>query len=88
MWKPMGDSTGQCCTSLESTGHHIMRYPKRWPPPKAAATFLGGRPKAAPYYMVTCGFQGGVAYIFVNLRITVLILVIPCFRPHILDPIN
>ena len=62
MWKPVGDSTGQCCTSLESTGHHIMRYPKRWPPPpKAAATFMAGRPKPVPHYVVNCGFERGAA---------------------------
>ncbi len=73
MWKPMGDNTGQCCNSLESTGHHIMRNPKRWPPPKAAATFLGGRPKAAPHYAVICGFQRGAA----------LASAVPHWFPHV-----
>ena len=42
-------------------GHQIMRNPTRSPPSSAAAILLCVGPKAAPHYVVTCGFQRGAA---------------------------
>ena len=61
MWKPVGDSTAKCYTSLESTDHHIMRGGLR-PPTQQGGRRLRRRPPCwASHYVVICGFQRGVA---------------------------
>ena len=73
MWKPMGDSTGQCCTSLESTGYHIMRGGLR-PPTQQGGRRLRRRPPCwVSHYVVPCGFQRGAA----------LASAVPHWFPHV-----
>ena len=73
MWKPMGASTGQCCTSLQSTGHHIMRGGLR-PPTQQDCRRLRRRQTCwVSHYVVTCGFQRGAA----------LASAIPHWFPHV-----